>query len=480
MGINEFLYGGSMWLGGCAGLKRLIIVLLCMGFSHFTMAEHPFTTDNKMQIIGRDLLEGAFNRANNLPAVVDDVQALRKANLLRKIAHKATGVSLTLGKKNPLTALAVSLGVGAVADELIDKGFEKFTGAEQDEHGFYVEVTDPNTYQKRKVYLEEEPNRYNPAYVYKTEKVEVSLWRSEYGECDNEDLDQAAKCSMNVDLQNIIEDIKRDSPFGITIQSSSITTYKKVDLSEISKRLDVSYSVTYCLIVDSSNCDVEEDTSTITLTAEKAMVDKYSKVPLQDAGLIKSLSETNKPLVTGDSNLVNLFQNLLTLGSNDFTDEERQVIYLMNPSDLYKSYSDPSLSYDNLKSYTYSDDMLDEVKDKKGDSPIVIGGSNGSGNNGNQGNNNNDNEDYGEPDYPDLEPPTALQILEPFKKFFPTLQNFKLTAQSATCPTWSFELWNKTFTIDSHCPLLEQQRSLIQLIFSILWAFIALRQLLTA
>lgn len=107
-------------------------------------------------------------------------------------------------------------------------------------------------------------------YVYKTEKVEVSLWRSEYGECDNEDLDQAAKCSMNVDLQNIIEDIKKDSPFGITIQSSSITTYKKVDLSEISKRLDVSYSVTYCLIVDSSNCDVEEDTSTITLTAEKS------------------------------------------------------------------------------------------------------------------------------------------------------------------------------------------------------------------
>lgn len=99
----------------------------------------------------------------------------------------------------------------------------------------------------------------------------------------------------------------------------------------------------------------------------------------------------------------------------------------------------------------------------------------------NTGNNtNNEQEDYGSPEYPELEMPTAEEILDPFKKFFPTLQNFKLKGQSATCPTWSFDIWNKHFTIDSHCGLLEEQRQLIQTIFSILWAFIALRHLLTA
>lgn len=88
--------------------------------------------------------------------------------------------------------------------------------------------------------------------------------------------------------------------------------------------------------------------------------------------------------------------------------------------------------------------------------------------------------DPSEAEYPELEMPTAEEILDPFKKFFPTLQNFKLKGHSATCPTWSFDIWNKHFTIDSHCELLEEQRQLIQAIFGILWAFIALRHLLTA
>lgn len=98
----------------------------------------------------------------------------------------------------------------------------------------------------------------------------------------------------------------------------------------------------------------------------------------------------------------------------------------------------------------------------------------------NAGNNTNNEADYGTPEYPELEMPTAKEILDPFKKFFPTLQNFKLQGQSAICPTWSFDIWNKHFTIDIHCGLLEEQRHLIQAIFSILWAFIALRHLLTA
>lgn len=91
-----------------------------------------------------------------------------------------------------------------------------------------------------------------------------------------------------------------------------------------------------------------------------------------------------------------------------------------------------------------------------------------------------DYEEFEEPSYPELDMPSARDILNPFKQFFPQLQNFQLRVQSATCPTWSFDLWNKHFLIDSHCGLLEEQRQPIQIIFSVVWAFIALRHLLTA
>lgn len=82
---------------------------------------------------------------------------------------------------------------------------------------------------------------------------------------------------------------------------------------------------------------------------------------------------------------------------------------------------------------------------------------------------------------PELEPPTARQILEPFNKFFPTLKNINIS-HSAQCPKWTIDIPFLKFNdeIKEHCPLIEEQRALIELIFSIVWALVALRILLSA
>lgn len=82
---------------------------------------------------------------------------------------------------------------------------------------------------------------------------------------------------------------------------------------------------------------------------------------------------------------------------------------------------------------------------------------------------------------PEIEPPTARQILEPFNKFFPTLKNINVN-HSAQCPKWTFDIPFLKFNYEmkEHCSLIEEQRSLIELIFSVVWAFVALRLLLSA
>ncbi|QIM63049.1 hypothetical protein A1D29_06985 [Pasteurellaceae bacterium Orientalotternb1] len=158
MGTNEFFYGGYMWLGSCSGLKRLII-LTCMVVS-----------ENKAERIVRDLLSSTYNRTHNLPAAIPNnqlssMQQIHKANVLRSIAKKAVRVSGVLYKKHPVTG-AVTLGAGFLADELIDSAFQKFTSASKDLSGqFYVMATNPNTGEQTKIYLEEEPSIFNPAYI---------------------------------------------------------------------------------------------------------------------------------------------------------------------------------------------------------------------------------------------------------------------------------------------------------------------------
>ncbi|MBD1228963.1 hypothetical protein [Xenorhabdus griffiniae] len=86
---------------------------------------------------------------------------------------------------------------------------------------------------------------------------------------------------------------------------------------------------------------------------------------------------------------------------------------------------------------------------------------------------------------PDLgELPTGRDIIDPIKNSMPFLSDFKLSGKNATCPTVDshFSLMSHDFhlVIDTHCPLIEQNRTFIELIASLIWALVALRVLLSA
>ncbi|HDE1090925.1 hypothetical protein [Klebsiella pneumoniae] len=85
-----------------------------------------------------------------------------------------------------------------------------------------------------------------------------------------------------------------------------------------------------------------------------------------------------------------------------------------------------------------------------------------------------------EPDYPYLEMPSAMEILQPFNQFFPEYKNLRLPSRNATCPVWYIPFYGKEYKVDSHCPLLEDNRGVFKAIFLLLWSFISLRKLLSA
>lgn len=95
----------------------------------------------------------------------------------------------------------------------------------------------------------------------------------------------------------------------------------------------------------------------------------------------------------------------------------------------------------------------------------------------------NDDEDMDdEPEYPELEPPTAKQILEPFSQFFPELKNFKLNDRTVQCPTWDghIDYLDIDVRLDKHCQYVEQNKAVISALMLLIWGVVALRILLSA
>lgn len=77
-------------------------------------------------------------------------------------------------------------------------------------------------------------------------------------------------------------------------------------------------------------------------------------------------------------------------------------------------------------------------------------------------------------------PPDGKAILAPILGMFPEWEDFSIGTRSAVCPVAEFTVWDKNFVIDSHCGLIEQNRELIKVIFLIVWAFSAFRQVMSA
>ncbi|OCG70669.1 hypothetical protein A9G43_07330 [Gilliamella sp. Occ3-1] len=103
-------------------------------------------------------------------------------------------------------------------------------------------------------------------------------------------------------------------------------------------------------------------------------------------------------------------------------------------------------------------------------------------NNNNNGNNEHDEDEIDEEFIPpELEEiPTGTEILSFLDELFPFLRDFELKEKSADCPTVDITVFDKKYTIDSQCPLLQQNKSLFQTIMLIVWAFVSLRIILKA
>lgn len=70
--------------------------------------------------------------------------------------------------------------------------------------------------------------------------------------------------------------------------------------------------------------------------------------------------------------------------------------------------------------------------------------------------------------------PTAQMIMDPILNLMPDLRNFAVPAHSSECPKGSFDALGKTYTIDSQCQLIEQNRSIIEAAMLLVWAIAAI------
>lgn len=452
----------------CYSWNRWLVLLLMALFVSVANA-NTYTTDNINKILLKDKLQKMFDisysATKNLPMTLDDANALKKANLLRSIAQKSASTALALGKRHPVTALGVALGADVLVDGLIDEAFQKFTSAEKDDKGFYVWVNNPDTGLREKFYLDEQPTEKQPLFVYRQENEVVFFWESSrYKECRDQDFDVVFDCA----LDKAEEDFRNESYFNISNVQASASSI--IEENDNFKKYELTIS--YCVV---DNCSFSES-SELEFNREKTEVTvnkKYKAIPGGDGGvLVKSLS-SEKPFIQSADDISIFLNKLIKLDSQDFTEEERKVMdYAFSPFVVSQVIPTTTLTKDDILDFKYSEDMFDK--------PKKIISTNG-GANTSSGNTSSNNDDYnGSPNYPNLEPPTAYEILEPFKEFFPEFQNINIQGRGAVCPTWSFEALKQTYTIDGHCPILEKNRNVLSVLFILIWSIIAVRKLLGA
>lgn len=82
---------------------------------------------------------------------------------------------------------------------------------------------------------------------------------------------------------------------------------------------------------------------------------------------------------------------------------------------------------------------------------------------------------------PEIEkPPTGEEILKPLTELMPDVKNLNIAAKDVQCPKWEFELWEKKYSFDSHCTLLEKIRPVLKAVFLLIWGIVSLRIILSA
>jgi hypothetical protein len=82
---------------------------------------------------------------------------------------------------------------------------------------------------------------------------------------------------------------------------------------------------------------------------------------------------------------------------------------------------------------------------------------------------------------PDLEAaPTGSTIVTQVMGLLPNLSAFTMPAHTSECSAPTFDFYDHTYSFQSMCDLLEEQRSLLSVIFSAVWGVSALTLVLRA
>lgn len=76
--------------------------------------------------------------------------------------------------------------------------------------------------------------------------------------------------------------------------------------------------------------------------------------------------------------------------------------------------------------------------------------------------------------------PTAQMILQPLFDLFPSLRNYTVPGHGAECPKPSFNIFDKTIVMDSHCTLTESVRPTLYAVMAAVWVMIGLLIVLAA
>ncbi|MDU2243899.1 MAG: hypothetical protein E7E14_00320 [Haemophilus parainfluenzae] len=471
MGFNILFPWNSLRIGRSAWVEQFIVIVFFAFFCGLSFsADRPFTTENKTKVIVKDLLERSYNRTYNLPAVIPNsgastMQEVRRANVLRSIAKKATRASGALYSKHPITGLAVTFGLGYFTDELIDSAFQKFTSASQDSLGFYVMAKDPKTGRLEKVYLEEEPSLFNPAFVNLQDNI-VFTYEDAYGTCQTSSYDETLNCAINKNFE---------LKMGKASSNSVLSDFKVVSKEKspiYADGLFVNYSYKQCF-KNSSNCFTQRSFFTV------RVIKKEQRSPSAKAQVVwgGNVVPDDKVVLQDDAQISTFAKNAVSLNSDEFTDEERKVISNIQPSDVRKYFTDPSLKAKDLSSFRYSDDMFDDVVSSSNPKPKE-------GEKESDSTSISKSVDFSSPavDMPDINPPTALQILEPFNEFFPSLKDFNISEREIQCPVWSGHIpyLEANVTLDRHCDYVERNKGIISSLMLLIWGIVSLRVLLSA
>lgn len=65
--------------------------------------------------------------------------------------------------------------------------------------------------------------------------------------------------------------------------------------------------------------------------------------------------------------------------------------------------------------------------------------------------------------------PGATSILSPLLNLLPSLSSFAVPSHTGTCPVITFDVFNKTLVMNSHCTIAEEIRSSLSVIMLAFW-----------